>query len=227
MLNKDDVVNAMRAALAQHGQQTDSEGREITGHSMRVAGAQYLASIGIALTLIQLLARWESAVIARYVRESPLVSMTRLTGLAIQKAGKTDDAVIQHGKALTAEQVEKFLAKWSTKLKKLTREQRHLRSVMTHDLKFHEDMDSTHTGGNLQARDLTAIVNDTNNRIHILDPACASLPTPRQKTRCGWPFADSTFTRLHAAGVTGDTRCIRCWRRVLVDNAAVSSDSSS
>ena len=37
------------------------------GHSLRVTGAQHLAAHGFPLLLIQLLARWSSEVILRYV----------------------------------------------------------------------------------------------------------------------------------------------------------------
>ena len=42
-------------------------------HSLRVAGAQYLARMGIDLYLIQLVGRWGSAAVARYVQDAPLV----------------------------------------------------------------------------------------------------------------------------------------------------------
>ena len=46
------------------------------GHSLRVTGAQWLASIGIPLMTIQLVARWSSSVILRYVGETPLETVT-------------------------------------------------------------------------------------------------------------------------------------------------------
>ena len=40
------------------------------GHSLRVSDAQWLARMGVSLLLIQLEARWASDVIARYVAEA-------------------------------------------------------------------------------------------------------------------------------------------------------------
>lgn len=44
---------------------------------MRVTGAQYLARIGVELHKIQLLGRWDSDIILRYVREAPLAAITQ------------------------------------------------------------------------------------------------------------------------------------------------------
>ena len=53
------------------------EGYELWGgHSLRVTGARWLASRGVALLTIQVLARWSSDVVLRYVAETPLQSLT-------------------------------------------------------------------------------------------------------------------------------------------------------
>ena len=47
------------------------------GHVWRISGARHLATLGLALWLIQLIARWSSDVILRYVREAPLAQVTQ------------------------------------------------------------------------------------------------------------------------------------------------------
>ena len=55
----------------------DDEGNQLFGgHSLRVLGARHLASIGIELGVIMLIARWESKIIMRYVAEAPLTAVT-------------------------------------------------------------------------------------------------------------------------------------------------------
>ena len=55
----------------------DSQGvRRFGGHSLRVTGARSLAGMGIDLMLIQLMARWSSNVVLRYVSEAPLQRMS-------------------------------------------------------------------------------------------------------------------------------------------------------
>ena len=57
----------------------------ISGHSLRVTGARWLARVGLPLVTIQLIARWESDVVRRYVKEAPL---ERLPSEYAQAAGR-------------------------------------------------------------------------------------------------------------------------------------------
>ena len=50
--------------------------RRFTGHTFRVQGAQFLASMGLELFKIQLLARWASPIIMRYAATAPLRAIT-------------------------------------------------------------------------------------------------------------------------------------------------------
>ena len=53
-----------------------SGARRFGGHSLRVTGARTLAALGIDIVLIQLMARWSSDVVLRYVAEAPLATMS-------------------------------------------------------------------------------------------------------------------------------------------------------
>ena len=72
------LVQAVRRVLSSGGIETtlkDDSGREIDkfgGHCLRVAGAQFLAAAGVQLPLIQLLGRWSSSAVERYVQNAPL-----------------------------------------------------------------------------------------------------------------------------------------------------------
>lgn len=74
---KRDVVATIEKLAALIGQEVhDPDGSaRFGGHLLRVTGAQYLASIGIEILKIQILARWESEVVLRYVREAPLATI--------------------------------------------------------------------------------------------------------------------------------------------------------
>ena len=52
------VVLAMRTAVDQLGLPKPDHHRDYTGHSFRVSGAHLLASVGLDVVMIQLLARW-------------------------------------------------------------------------------------------------------------------------------------------------------------------------
>ena len=75
---KNDVVRLIEQAATRLGLATHSPqgSRLFGGHSLSVSGAQWLARSGVPLPLIQLMARWSSDVIARYVAEVPLKTIS-------------------------------------------------------------------------------------------------------------------------------------------------------
>lgn len=72
------LVKAFRNTLMACGVETtvqDDAGRLVEkfgGHCLRVSGAQFLAAAGIQVALIQLLGRWSSSAVERYVQSAPL-----------------------------------------------------------------------------------------------------------------------------------------------------------
>ena len=66
----------------------------ITGHSLRVTGAQGLVLRGWHLWAVQLHGRWGSDVVRRYVQDSPLIAAASSASLA-GSAGLELDAVVQ------------------------------------------------------------------------------------------------------------------------------------
>ena len=75
---KESVVESIEhiAAMTGASLQDDMGRRAFGGHSCRVSGARYLASIGMELFKMMVLARWAGPTILRYVSESPLVHIT-------------------------------------------------------------------------------------------------------------------------------------------------------
>ena len=51
-------------------------GRRFGGHTLRVTGAESLGALGVGLPLIKSLARWESEVIMRYLKDAHLAGLT-------------------------------------------------------------------------------------------------------------------------------------------------------
>ena len=76
--DKEKVVATIEKAAAMLGEPLRDEfnNRLYGGHSLRVMGAQWMAALGISLLVIQLIARWASEVVLRYVAEAPLQSVT-------------------------------------------------------------------------------------------------------------------------------------------------------
>ena len=78
MCSKAAVVATFEEAARRTGEKLVDEcgRRRFGGHSARVAGAQYLASMGLELYKLMVLARWSGPTILRYVSEAPLATIT-------------------------------------------------------------------------------------------------------------------------------------------------------
>ena len=50
-------------------------GRLFGGHSFRVTGAQRLASLGVEIVKIMVMARWSGETVLRYIKEAPVDSL--------------------------------------------------------------------------------------------------------------------------------------------------------
>ena len=76
--DKAKVVRTLECLAEMYGASlTDDLGRRaFGGHSFRISGSRMLASMGIELYKIALLARWASNIIMRYVSEAPLVTLS-------------------------------------------------------------------------------------------------------------------------------------------------------
>ena len=71
--------------------------RRFGGHGLRVTRARLLAGMGIGIGLIQLMARWLSEVVLRYVAEAPLQGMsgTYRRGLSTSALGMSAEEVLR------------------------------------------------------------------------------------------------------------------------------------
>ena len=77
VLTKEQFVTAARAALQACGVTTTREYEAVqmerfTGHIARISGAQWLHNIGVPMQMLQVLGRWASLTILRYLQSAPL-----------------------------------------------------------------------------------------------------------------------------------------------------------
>ena len=79
--SKESVVETIEQLAVKTGASLldDLGRRAFGGHSARVSGARYLASIGLELFKLMVLARWAGPTILRYVNESPLAHSAGLS----------------------------------------------------------------------------------------------------------------------------------------------------
>ena len=74
VVTKDSMTTTIRTAAAKLGVRLDAAdgSSRVSGHSLRVSGAQGLARAGVDTWAIQLLGRWGSATVLEYVQAVPL-----------------------------------------------------------------------------------------------------------------------------------------------------------
>ena len=188
-------------------------------------GHNFIALIGIAIVLIKLLARWDSNAVEGYVKEAPLASMTRLKRLALS-SDKRDDLLV-HGGRLAEVKAKGSLSKWKTKVRSLAKEVRHLKALRLEGFDQHEDLKADLVDddklGHTSTKDLTALVNKENAKVHVRAGASGGA----LRTRCGWSASPGQVDLAPATEHARGNRCTRCWRRVFHLGIVYSSASES
>ena len=187
-VHKDKVVETIESMASRCGLPLmDSMGRKaFGGHSMRVAGARYLASLGIELVKIALMGRWGSDAVLRYVGEAPLLTLTGNCKQLLE--GRSIESLLRE---LRAE-----VARGSSKIDAM--ENNVSRAVSEVEL--------------LKAKPVDGFVfNPTSGVWHepvILDLAIAPSAW---KTRCGWSFGYQPHIIKRSTDIRPESkRCERC-----------------
>ena len=77
-VSKSTIVYLIETAAAHLGRTlVNKDGRRAYGgHAFRVGGARHLAMLGIAISIIMLMARWGSDLVMHYLKDSPLAGLT-------------------------------------------------------------------------------------------------------------------------------------------------------
>ena len=206
------VVEAWRMLAADAGLVIEREGRAITGHTARVTGAQFLASIGMCLFLIQLLARWESAIVMQYVKEAPLIALTQTTRLMMQAQPRLmKDTPLSTGSDLESK-IKGLIKGWDEKLKEAEDLYHNLKALSTRELHVHEDAGQTIEDMAIDMKDRTAIINTNpaSGKTHIALVHGGAHSKEEWITRCKWKYGDLPHEAVSTL-VTPRKKCKRCW----------------
>ena len=194
---------------------TDEQGqRRFGGHSLRVTGARHLAAIGLDISLIQLMARWSSDVVFRYVADAPLQQISR--------------AYLQ-GQADT--QLSDRVIAMQTAIDELRAEMRTVEGATCLPIEDCADQ----AGGAQLDGDGSASVGDSatpkaasddlvqNSESHVVHYALLwskNLDPAAWRTRCGWRFAGGAvgFDPSASSGTTVWCKaCLKALRQTRVD----------
>ena len=177
------------------------------GHSCRVAGARYMASLGIDLLTIQLLGRWGSDVVLRYVSEVPLGAVTK----RIVDIFKT--ASLEEMTRVNEATLEKKLTEMNMKTEQLDILKDELGRLK---IQMMEAPASSASSSASRGEPPRFVANEDSRVVH----AAASClgPTSSWTTRCGWAFAKARSAAVRDIPVPGWARCATCFRHIHVED---------
>ena len=203
--DKRQVVAGIECIAALTGQPlvTETGVRRFGGHSLRVSGAQDMARRGVHIAVIQLMARWSSDIVLRYVSEVPLEGLSESYRRSISDECTSSSAdLLGRLQELQARLEGDRLFLTNYRHEKLAREEPH------------------------KSDDAKYILNDCSQVLHR--PLSFSLGlTPRHwRTVCGWGFGDARYEATGDVPV-GASRCAVCFRGCAASPSGGSSSSSS
>ena len=206
----------------------DEDGEKLLGgHSMRLAGARYLASSGLRIYQIELMARWKSPMILHYARSAPLTRLTQqfqdLT--TRQNLNEILDDLQQRVKELQSKTLAVSMIDWERKMKILEDRMAEL-DLSTKNMIRQECHQLKQSMFDIPAQYVQNILSGAWHKISVdglTESPCFWT------TRCGWKFGGSQFRRSNDQPES--RRCDKCWpkiRNVVSDSSSssISSDST-
>ena len=156
---------------------TPTQASAITGHVCRVSGAQHLAKLGFDIVIIQLMARWASGLVLRYVAEAPLGTVTD----TYRK--------LAAGRSLSS-QLENIFVEISDLKSKLAA----MSDRVAIDLATERGLSDARAEPRLDTEVCRFLVNHANGKCHLPYIGRDGNTVPG-KGKCGWKFiADDTRT---------------------------------
>ncbi|CAE7364819.1 Dnmt3b [Symbiodinium sp. CCMP2592] len=219
-LSKAAVVRGFRSVLHAAGialTRPDEAGVHVQrfhGHMCRVSGAQWLISLNLAVHLVQILGRWSSAAIWKYVQSTPLLQLPAATAQALcsgdtaasfEESAEVTEAVACPSAAPAASSSQS--------------------PTMQDLLAIREEMEALRSAA--KPRGETFVQSVRSRVIHRIKVDEESNPPKKWRTVCGWPYGVRNFTRLPAAEASDDKCCQRCWEPRDDESSSSSSYPSS
>ena len=182
VMDKDSTVQAIRFCAQLTGADptyTDARGRlrqSFGGHALRASGAQFLARHGVDTYLIQLIGRWGSNAILRYIQQAPLALQHRLaSSLAHNPNVMAGPLAIEPAQHLSEAQIRAVLQDTIDEIRK--------------DLETVQILAT-------QEKELF-IINLNTQFVHRPDPFETNLPTAEWKAKgCKWRYGQLSHKRV-------------------------------
>ena len=230
------------AVLLDLPQQSAVDNERVTGHSMRATGAQFLARAGLDTYTVQLLGRWGSSAVERYVREAVISgaasrarasqlaqTLTHMSGevVAALPRDQFDRSFVQSciresfvsERGLTDEIADALVERVTARVQShvLRRTAGAAAQPSTPQSSSSSSSSSASPGGDGPAGTPPAgiterVANDHYKKVHLVVHGPPSLEIGMWVTQCGWRFGRSSVARRPEES---DLLCSRCFRHKL------------
>ena len=194
------VVSGLEATVIGYGGEITgiNGGRLYGGHSFRVTGAQKLASLGVEIIKIMVMARWAGETVLRYVKEAPVDNLP-------------DEVLALEGRR----DLLKTLGKLADGAENLTSKVGDLEAQLVELKKQKDEQVRTIEAKYVVPPPLPYVTNGANSaktlKVHRVLAEGAELPPLMWRTRCGYRFAFANFTRHGTLdGFNGNALCKSC-----------------
>lgn len=208
VLTKSQTIEMFRNTIASANISTvrhDEAGQPVQrfhGHVMRVSGAQMLSRAGATVPQIQLLGRWSSHSVERYIQLAPLQTLPSLAPRLLNAEPAVDPATAlrcadqQVSASCLAVGAEILGSDEPSKIRQELEAVKGELSILK---------------GSLVEQDTVYLHRRGSVIVHQGDADERANRPATWKTRCGWPYAFSSFFRL--SSISGNFRkCRRCFR---------------
>ena len=176
------------------------------GHSFRVTGSRMLARRGIPIEVIMILARWQSSVILRYIQSAPLQALAQLykaTDVEAQDEPKRRKvkAIADDSPQFSEDQIKVAISSAETAKEAADRLENQINSLRDKVSELQS-----------QAIPCFIINNSCLGCIHAVGTDYVRETPDLWKSRCGWKYSGSRFSRVASVqGIDPERLCDKCF----------------
>ena len=241
-LSKTSIIRGFRLALEHAGvplQRPDESGHQLDrfqGHCARVSGAQWLS-------LVQILGRWTSHAIQRYVQQAPLTQVPAAASQILSQGGSLDSSLEAGAGAIQLFSVEGSASTLRDRERSPKRARRAVAAPSSSAVQgslassaaaidtLRAEMSALQRAVEKPAEQF--IRQPRSGRIHRIAVEEAANMPKKWRTRCGWPYGCRYFDRITSAPGGSPDLCRRCFEAQMPgaesqsESAGDGSESSS
>jgi hypothetical protein len=190
----------------------------VSGHSLRVTGAQGLTHRGLDVWTVQLLGRWGSTAVQGYVRDLHLVDASRRAAGSSSGGASLDDIV----KAVVSRLGEMEPSRSTASSSASSSSRCRIEAAVVAEASYAAPEFRETLAGEVevaaacsQSKYWEQVVNPASGTIHIFPAAQRGPPTQQWHTACGWRFTrggGGAHFRAKDSPLPLQGRCGRCWK---------------